>query len=288
MELNDLLVFYKAAQAQSFSHSGINLSPSAIGRKISKLERELRITLFHRYQRGVALTDEGLMFYERVKRIIAELEASKDDFSHGDELRGRITIFTPYTWSAQLLTPYLKGFLEENPRVSIEVNGSDTIPSLDPVTPQAAIYPFVPDAKDIAYRYLGGYYLRLYASKEYVAEHGQPKTLKELDDHRIISYSLTIHTFRKFLWHLDVGMKSGETREAFLKINDVVPPLVAGMGIATIMDIHPAIKQHNLVHILPELKGPKIELYFLNHKFHNATKIVQALSNFVKDKSLYN
>ena len=54
MNLDRLRIFYYVAKAQSFTHSDLNLSPSAISRQIGNLEHEVKAQLFHRYARKLA------------------------------------------------------------------------------------------------------------------------------------------------------------------------------------------------------------------------------------------
>ena len=284
MDLKDLEAFYKAAEAQSFLHSGINLSPSAIGRKISKLERELKVKLFDRHQNGVSLTDEGLLFYERVKNIMAEVEASRGDFDRGGAFTGKVVIYAPTTWNNIFLMKYCKIFIEKYPEASLEVHGSDIIPKFNAVSPQVGVYYSLPDSKDLAYDCIGSYRLRLYASQEYINKYGEPKSLEELDNHRLLAYSSAIHGATKFLWHLEVGKSAGERRHAFFYLENVVPALLEGMGIATINEAHPAIPGSNLVNILPDLVGPEIKIYLIYHKLHAKNRSVQFFRDLLKEE----
>ena len=85
-----------------------------------------------------------------------------------------------------------------------------------------------------------------------------------------------------YLWHLEREMKAGSMRTSFYSCQDVIPPLVANMGIATLNEAHSVIKKHNLVKVLPDLAGPTVDFYFLNHKLHNQTKSVQMFKDFLK------
>ncbi len=284
MNLTDLEAFYRAAEAQSFLHSGVNLSPSAVGRKISKLERDLDVKLFHRHQNSVSLTDEGLLFYERAKKIIAEVEASRGDFDKEGEFSGKVTIYAPTTWNNIFLMQYCKVFMEKYPNACLEVHGSDTTPRFNAISPQIGVYYSIPESKELMHECIGGYNLKLYASKEYIKKYGEPKTLEDLDNHKLLAYSAATLGATKFLWHLEVGKHRGERRHAFFYLENVVTALLEGMGIATINEAHPAIKNSNLVNVLPDIVGPKIKIYLIHHKLHKNNRSIKLFRDLLVEE----
>ena len=61
--------------------SDLDLSPSAVGKAVARLEQDLHVRLFQRSTRRMQLTEEGRLFYERCKRILEDLDDAHDMLS---------------------------------------------------------------------------------------------------------------------------------------------------------------------------------------------------------------
>lgn len=81
--LNGIMFFVQAAENRSFSEAGrsLGVSPSAVGKSISRPEERLGVRLFHRSTRSITLTAEGTLFLERCRRILGEIEAAESELS---------------------------------------------------------------------------------------------------------------------------------------------------------------------------------------------------------------
>lgn len=111
--LSSLTVFVQVAESRSFVLAGrlLGISASAVGKNIARLEARLRVRLFHRSTRSITLTAEGMMFLERSRRILNELEAAEVEFSQIKEIpRGRLRVSLPLVSS--LVLPVLGDFIQ--------------------------------------------------------------------------------------------------------------------------------------------------------------------------------
>ena len=74
--LADILVFVRVAESGSFTKAAelLNLSRSAVGKSIQRLESRLSSRLIHRTTRTLSLSDEGQLFYDYGRRILQEVE----------------------------------------------------------------------------------------------------------------------------------------------------------------------------------------------------------------------
>ncbi|MGE8637209.1 MAG: LysR family transcriptional regulator, partial [Achromobacter sp.] len=70
--LSGISVFVLVAETRSFSEAGrvLGVSPSAVGKSVARMEERLKVRLFHRSTRHIALTPEGEKFLERCRRIL--------------------------------------------------------------------------------------------------------------------------------------------------------------------------------------------------------------------------
>ena len=76
MELRQLRYFLAVADAQSIVSAANNLyiSRQAVSKSIAQLEAELEVELFMRDSGGAYLTPAGMMFYERVRNSVMDLD----------------------------------------------------------------------------------------------------------------------------------------------------------------------------------------------------------------------
>jgi len=104
----------------------------------------------------------------------------------------------------------------------------------------------------------------IYSSSKYLEKHGVPRTGKELDKHKLITYGRgTPSPLSQKEWILKVGTKS--KRKAVMKVNNIYSLLLAvesGVGLAALPD-YMATGKPGLVKVLPEISGPKYEAHFV-------------------------
>ena len=69
VDLNDIAVFTEVVDAGSFTAAGkkLGLPPSAVSRRVARLEATLGFSLLHRTTRRLGLTDSGRVFYEPIR-----------------------------------------------------------------------------------------------------------------------------------------------------------------------------------------------------------------------------
>ena len=79
-DLEDIAFFTKVVKAGSFSAAarGAGLSPSAISKRMARLEVSLGVSLLSRTTRKIALTEAGQHFYETCARSLGEIDAAKE------------------------------------------------------------------------------------------------------------------------------------------------------------------------------------------------------------------
>src|SRR5271154_816392 len=97
--LGALNAFVRAAEVRSFTTACRQLcvSPSAIGKAISRLEERHGVRLFHRSTRSVSLTQEGHLFLESCRRIMSEIALVEREFAQVTRTpKGRLHVSLPF------------------------------------------------------------------------------------------------------------------------------------------------------------------------------------------------
>ncbi len=127
----------------------------------------------------------------------------------------------------------------------------------------------------------------IYGSNEYLEKNGYPKSLKDLDKHKFITYGKGAPSpVYNPDWVLKVGTKEGKKRKSLLKVNSVYGLLLAvqsGVGLAALPD-YIAHNVNGITKVLPTEPGKPTETHFVYpESLKNNARLV-AFRNFLFSK----
>ncbi len=189
MDWDKLKVFHAAAEAGSFTHAGeqLGLSQSAVSRQVSALEQELAVSLFHRHARGLILTEQGDLLFRTAHDVFMQLQAARAKLTDSRERpSGDLKITTPPALGINWLIPRLDEFTALYPDIRISLIVTDEDLDLSMREADVAIRTRKPTQPDLIQRKLFSIGFHAYCSPEYIKRFGTPRTLDDLDSHRII------------------------------------------------------------------------------------------------------
>jgi len=192
MKLDGIATFVAVAEAGSISEAArrLRLSKSVVSERLAELERSLGAGLVRRTTRKLSLTEDGAAFLERAARIVREVEEAAAALAERrGTLSGPLRISAPVTFGRMHLGPALYPFLARHPgveltldlddrRVDAAADGFDAVVRHGPLT----------DSRLVAWR-LAPSRRVLVASPDYLARHGVPRSVTELNDHYGIVYT---------------------------------------------------------------------------------------------------
>ncbi|MDP4840598.1 MAG: LysR family transcriptional regulator [Alphaproteobacteria bacterium] len=286
MNLDKLRIFHHAGMAKSFTNCGLHLSPSAISRHISDLEYWLKVKLFVRHPKGMTLTPEGEKLLETCHTVFKELEGIKSAITLDSEKpEGLIKITTPSGWIGTIIIKLIKPFLDDNPAIRLSIKSFDGVPDFSRSEADIALLPFIPEDAEVLGEKLLTLNLSLFASPEYLLQHGTPKTVEDLKDHQLISYGDHDHPMLNINWHLGLGMPKGEQHEPYLTVNNLYYAAEAGHGIVTLAQENILLRKNRLVPVLPELKGPAVDSFCVYPKRLEKSKRIQTFLHYMKQET---
>jgi len=290
MHWDKLRVFHAVAEAGSFTHAGetLNLSQSAVSRQISALEESLQISLFHRHARGLILTEQGEMLYKTAHDVFAKLAMVESQLMESRENpQGTLKITTTVAFGSTWLTPKLREFLELYPDIDVSVVLTDTELDLSMREADVAIRMSAPKQPDLIQRHLWSMPYHIYGAPEYLKKHGMPTTVQDLDKHRIIVYGDDVkQPVRGLNWLLSAGRTDGTRRSTALRVNNVYGiyrAVQSGIGLGALPE-YMSREVGNLVEILPELRGPVIDTYFVYPEELRNSKRITLFRDFIVRK----
>jgi DNA-binding transcriptional LysR family regulator len=269
MDWDKLRVFHAVAEAGSFTRAGesLSLSQSAVSRQVSGLEESLQVPLFHRHARGLMLTEQGEILLKTVREIFAKLKMAEGRIIESRERpQGPLKITATIAFGSVWLAPRLKEFLEENPDIEVALVLTDNELDLSMREADVAIRMTPPTQSDLIQRRLMNIRYHVYAAPSYLEQHGTPQKPQDLDHHRLVVFGEDARPpVPNLNWLLEAGVSGGGKRKAFLRVNStyaILRAVQSGIGIGAL----PHYLDHeagNMVEILPELRGPVLDVYFV-------------------------
>ncbi|MFC3902128.1 DNA-binding transcriptional regulator, LysR family [Acinetobacter marinus] len=264
--LKDMSLFVEVCKVMSFRKAAENLEmpSSTLSRRISHLEEEIGLRLLHRTTRKVELTEAGSIYFERCKRIVSEAKLAHEQL--GEMLSkpsGILRISLPVDFGTIFLTPLLVEFAEHYPGINFEI---DLTPRLVDLVAQNIDVVIrmgnLPDSHLIAHK-LMQFQGQLFASPEYLEQHGIPQHPNALVNHECLSFPNNMH------WKLsNKGEVVDVTIGSRFVLNNVgMTKQLAILGKGVIFTPYDVVRDDvnntRLVPILPEWFGDALPVYAL-------------------------
>lgn len=268
MDWDKVRIFHTVADAGSFTRAGdeLNLSQSAVSRQISALEDDLKVPLFHRHARGLILTEQGEMLYRAAHEIAARMATAQAMLTDSrDKPTGELRVTAMVGLGSAWLTPRLKEFIELYPDISMRLMLHDEHLDLAMRQADAAIWLSQPTEPELIQRKLFTAHFHVYAAPDYLRRFGQPRSIDDLDEHRILSFGHPVPPYLEDINWLDTaGRPEGNPRTPVLSINNAYGlrrAVEQGMGLATLPD-YLIPEDSPLVIVMSDTRMPEYETYF--------------------------
>ncbi|MGF1689483.1 LysR family transcriptional regulator [Photobacterium japonica] len=193
-----LNVFIRTAQLGSFTATAneLNLTQSAVSKKIAWLERQVGFALFHRNSRKIALTPQGDEYAKHCEQVLTGMHTIETRLRGNRlEVRGELRLSVPSVMVTQLLAAPISQFMALHPALSVNVSVSDR--QVDLIERHIDVAIRVADLSDSRYkaRFLFNNTAVFLAAPDYLARRGRPATPKDLakygeSSHACLTYSL--------------------------------------------------------------------------------------------------
>lgn len=290
MDWDKLRVFHAVAEAGSFTHAGetLNLSQSAVSRQISALEESLNVPLFHRHARGLILTEQGELLYHTAREVFAKLSMTEAMLSESREHpKGPLKVTTTVAFGSTWLTPRLEEFLKLYPDIQLTLLLDDNELDLGMREADIAIRMSLPRQPDLIQRHLMTIRFHIYAHRSYLERRGTPETPADLGRHDIIAYPAESRSpVPNINWLLEVGDPPPGGHAAAMRVNNVYAigqAVEGGLGMASLPD-YMVQGNPDMVRVLPELNGPKVETYFVYAEELRHSKRISVFRDFLVRK----
>ncbi|MFM0060763.1 LysR family transcriptional regulator [Paraburkholderia phytofirmans] len=255
---DELLVFVTVIDSGSITAAAekLNQTVSGVSRALTRLEKKLDTALVRRTTRRLQLTEEGETFLQRARAILDAMEEAEESVTRGRERpSGRLRVDAASPFMLHCVAPHMTAFSALYPEIRLELTSNERIVDLLEQKVDIAIRIGELQDSTLHARALGTSKLRVLASPAYLAEHGEPKSVEALREHRLIGFTAPEHLNR---WPLREGRKGGAES---LKIEPAITAssgetlrqlVLSGWGIACLADFMSAadVREKRLVPIL--------------------------------------
>jgi DNA-binding transcriptional LysR family regulator len=212
--LGSIELFCLAAETGGFTSAALaaGVTPAAVSRSISRLEKRLGLRLFVRTTRSVRLTDAGRAYFAQCRQALAQLaEAEREVMGQQAQPSGTLRISVPTTYGHHRILPMLPAFRERFPDIRLHVHLSNrNIDFVEEGYDMAVRVRAQPDSTLIA-RHLEDAALVVVATRKYLKKAGTPRTPDDLVAHECIQFELP-SSGRRISW---LFKEDGKDREVF-------------------------------------------------------------------------
>jgi DNA-binding transcriptional LysR family regulator len=189
--LADVEVFTTIADKGTISAAAVALgtTPSVLSRAVSRLEARLGAQLMRRTTRRLSLTDAGQAYLDQARLAFAVLADAEKTVQGADgELTGTIRLSAPTTYAHYKLPALLQPFMDQHPKVMIELSiANRNVDLVSEGYDMAIRLGALPDS-GLAARKLGDEELVLVAAPAYLARAGTPQTIADLAGHSCLAF----------------------------------------------------------------------------------------------------
>src|ERR1041384_3986736 len=128
-----MMALVAISDRSSFSAAAgdLGLTASAGSKLLSRMESRLRVRLVHRTTRSVRLTELGLLYCERARRVLEELDTSERELQHVDpDPKGTLRITAPVVLGHARVLPVVMAFQQRFPDVRVLFDATDRVVDL--------------------------------------------------------------------------------------------------------------------------------------------------------------
>lgn len=189
IDWNDIPYFLAVADSGTLSGaaSKLTVNHSTVFRRINMLEDKLGVRLFDRLPDGYSLTDAGASVLNHARRAENSISSFERSIAGKDfRLSGEIRVAVTYSMAATFLAPCVAQFQTQQPGIKINVVVSDALHDLSRLDADIALRATTNPPEFLIGRKVYDLSWHVYASKQYIKKQRIPKSMRALQQHRLV------------------------------------------------------------------------------------------------------
>lgn len=236
MDWDQLKYFLYIAKSGSLSRAAkaLKVNHSTVSRRLSTLEKDLRVRLFDKSVSGIRLTSAGEDLLQYALRMEQQVNAARQNLEgQGEILCGTIRVTTEDTFGYMMLPELLNKFRKQHPHIMIDLNISNEFANLSHREADVSITARRKPPEHLVGRNLGSIRMTLCATKRYLQRYGIPSSPKEFEGHRFLCPNDDLGHLKLTRW---IHTHSHEDQIAFMsdKLLAIYMMMKRGSGLAAL------------------------------------------------------
>ena len=185
--------FARVVEAGSFTKAAdtLHMSKTTVTQLVQQLEARLRVKLLNRTTRRVNLTADGAAYYERVVRLLADMDDAETSLSSAWAApRGRLRVDVPSPLARTVIVPALPAFHARYPDIQFDMGVSDRMVDLLGENVDCVVRGGELTDQSLMARHVGDLRLGVYAAPSYLERAGTPAHPLDLENshHRVVGF----------------------------------------------------------------------------------------------------
>jgi len=249
VDWDDFRVFLEVVRASSFNRAAarLKMTQPTVSRRLVRLESRLGVRLFNRDRRGTNLTPEGQRIFDEASAAqVALTRAASQATASSERLTGDCKLSVTDGLAAYWISHFLASFFERFPGVELQMFGAQDGSTAQPEMFDLQIHHHERGEAEPSALRLGTVHFMPFASRDYLARRGTPRSLDDLGRHRLIDFTLYLADMGSWAsWARDSA--SGVRTAAFTNLSAFLTEAVRnGAGIA-LLPTYAALADENLV-----------------------------------------
>lgn len=236
--------FARVVETGSFTKAAdtLHMSKTSVTQLVQQLEARLRVRLLNRTTRKVNVTADGAVYYERVLRLLADMDDAETSLSSAAAVpRGRLRVDVPSPLARMILVPALPAFHARYPDIQLDMGVSDRMVDIIGENVDCVVRGGELTDQSLIARRVGDLQLRVYAAPSYLQHAGKPVHPADLEGshHRIVGF-LWSRTGKPLPYAMRRGDESVHAQGRYIVAMDdgnaYLAAGLAGMGILWLPD----------------------------------------------------
>ena len=276
--------FVAVAETESFTRAAkrLDVSTAHVSRQIGALEDRLSTHLFYRTTRRVSTTEAGQIYYQHCRQILDALEQAERSMTNMQLVpQGRLRLTAPVTYGEKSIAPLVNDFVLRYPELDVEMKLTNQQLDLVAEGYDLAVRLGKLDDSSLMARRLASRTLYVCASPAYLAVHGTPHSLSELEHHNCLQGNLGYWRFQDAGHPRNVRIRGNVRCDSGRALLDAA---LKGVGIVQLPDYYvgPALDAGTLIPLLTHYQEDDDGIWAVYpHNRHLSPKVRMLLDYFV-------
>lgn len=286
---NEITLFALVVEAQSFNKAAkvADISPAALSKKISSLEKNLNVQLLNRTTRQLHLTEAGELLYQHAKKINEQVQSAVNEISNfSSGLTGKIKMTVPVISGELMLAEVVADFCQQHQHLTVDMRLENEFVDLVKEGRDLAIRTGeLTDSSLMAKMLIESNWV-VCCAPSYIEKFGQPKTIEELTEHNCFAYTYQSKSSHEWGFEKNKEKLSVKINGNFASDNSLAlrKAILAGYGIAYVprFCVYDDIQSGALVPILEDYKPRSLGIYAVYPYTKHQSQKIKLLIEHIK------